>query len=93
MTNQSNITNLEFLDDITKTWLTLQLTKDGPWSNKPTLREKVNCFLHIFLSGKAANHDVRGYLTEHDSDEVWIRCVKQYVIPQVFLHARGETNG
>lgn len=93
MTNQSNITNLNFLDDITRTWLSIELDKDGPWSNKECLRDKINCFLHCFLSGKHANHDVRGFLTNDDTDEVWIRCVNQYVMPQVFLHARGETNG
>lgn len=93
MKNQSQINDLEFLDDITKTWLSAQLLKDGPWNIKTTLREKVNCFLHYFLSGIQANHDVRGYLTSDDPDDVWIRCVKQYVVPQVFLTARGEVNG
>ena len=93
MTNQSQINDLNFLDDITKIWLTNELTKEGPWNIKVSLRDKVNCYLHCFLSGKEANHDVRGYLTNEDPDEVWIRCVKQYVIPQVFLNARGEVHG
>lgn len=81
--NSTTITSLDFLDDITKTWLNVELSKDGPWSIKNTIKEKVNCFLNLYLAGDNNALDLRAYLCNHDEDEVWINSIRQIVLPYI----------
>lgn len=79
----TSITSLDFLDDITKTWLEVQLNKDGPWSIKNTIKEKVNCFLNLYLSGDVTALDLRGFLSDNDDDEVWVNSLTQIILPYI----------
>lgn len=93
MTIRNQINDLNFLDEITREWLQNKLLTPGPWNNFDSLRKKVNSVLSFYLAGIESNHDCRGYLTDVDSDEIWIRCIKEHVVPQIHLTARRELNG
>lgn len=82
----TNISTLDFLDEITKTWLHVELAKDGPWQTKRTLKEKVNCFFNFYLSGDQNAIDLRGYLTTSDPDDVWVNSLKTKIVP--YIHNR-----
>lgn len=87
VTANNTINDLGFLDDITRTWLTVELAKDGPWQLKKTIKEQVNCFLNLYMCGDECSLDVRGFLCNHDPDEIWVNSIRTQVIP--YLMARG----
>lgn len=86
---KNQINDLNFLDDITKTWLNVEINKEGPWIIKSSIKEKVNCFLGSYLGGCPDSIDVRGYLSNNDPDEIWVSSMTNHVIPYI-LENRGR---
>lgn len=78
-----NINLLELLDNKhTAVCLMSEIKQPGPWTNKKTTQEKLNCFLNFKLSGLGRDAmDIRGYLSNEDREDIWMKNLKDEVLP------------
>lgn len=70
-------------------WLDSKLTEDGPWQNRNTEKETLNCLMRYHLNNSDVdNSEVCQYLNNDDDDEAWVESVATHVAPAVMQTCR-----
>lgn len=68
-------------------WIEENINEDGPWQFKASEKSQLNCFLRYHLGcARADTSDVREYLSDEDSDDVWVESVVTHVAPVLKEH-------
>lgn len=89
-----NINDIEFPNMDLKVWVMVGLLEPGPWQNKENVKEQVNCLLNLKLSGCCPEAmDIRGYLCNDDTDEVWLNSLHGQVFPFIVNKEPGVLHG
>lgn len=88
------IDDIRFPSAHMRVWVETELGTPGPWQNKHSLKEKVNCLLNFKLAGYNAEAlDVRGYLCNEDPDTIWLDSLEGQVFPFIVNKANGVVHG
>lgn len=89
-----NINDIQFPNPKLKSWVIQELQVPGPWQTKSNIKEQVNCLLQFKLSCQDIDSlDIRGYLSNHDSDNIWLQSMQQQVFPFIVNHTPGVYHG
>lgn len=86
--------DIRFPNPRVRVWVETTLQSPGPWQNKSSLKEQVNCLLNFKLS--YCNQDameIRGYLCNEDSDTVWLQSLETQVFPFILNGATEVLHG
>ena len=77
-----------------RVWVETKLQSPGPWQNKASLKEKVNCLLNFKLAGcNQEAMEIRGYLCNEDPDAIWLQSLEHQVFPFIEHRASEVLHG
>lgn len=88
------IDDIRFPNPHVRIWVETKLQSPGPWQNKRSLKEQVNCLLNFKLQGydqEAMN--IRGYLCNEDPDHIWVQSLEYQVFPFIVNQASEVLHG